>query len=356
MNGPVLIMAGGTGGHIFPGLSVAEALRERDVPVVWLGGRNGMENRLVPAQRIKLETIDFAGVRGKSLVTRLLAPLRLLRAVIQARRVLRKHAPRSVLSMGGYAAAPGGIAAWTSRIPVIVHEQNSVAGVTNRLLSKLARHSLTGFPDVFHGANAEWVGNPVRRSIAELDSPAERMTGRGEPVRVLVLGGSQGASSLNKMLPRALATLSAGRFEVRHQCGSHDIDDVQRAYADIGMKASVVSFIDDMADSYGWADLAVCRAGALTIAELSAAGLGAVLVPFPLAVDDHQTRNAKILVDIGAASMISEAELSPQTLASRIHQASASREALLTMASAARSLARPGAVERIVECCLEPSP
>ncbi|MEO6075338.1 MAG: undecaprenyldiphospho-muramoylpentapeptide beta-N-acetylglucosaminyltransferase, partial [Dokdonella sp.] len=313
MNGPVLIMAGGTGGHIFPGLSVAEALRERDVPVVWLGGRNGMENRLVPAQRIKLETIDFAGVRGKSLVTRLLAPLRLLRAVIQARRVLRKHTPRSVLSMGGYAAAPGGIAAWTSRIPVIVHEQNSVAGVTNRLLSKLARHSLTGFPDVFHGANAEWVGNPVRRSIAELAPPAERMTGRGEPVRVLVLGGSQGASSLNKMLPRALATLSAGRFEVRHQCGSHDIDDVQRAYADIGMKASVVSFIDDMADSYGWADLAVCRAGALTIAELSAAGLGAVLVPFPLAVDDHQTRNAKILVDIGAASIISEAELSPQT-------------------------------------------
>ncbi len=356
MNGPVLIMAGGTGGHIFPGLSVAQALRERDVPVVWLGGRNGMENRLVPAQRFKLETIDFAGVRGKSLATRLLAPLRLLRAVMQARQVLRKHAPRSVLSMGGYAAAPGGIAAWTARIPVIIHEQNSVAGVTNRLLSKLARHCLTGFPDVFRGPKAEWVGNPVRRSIAELAVPAERMAGRSEPVRLLVLGGSQGASSLNKMLPRALATLPAGRFQVRHQCGSRDIDDVRLAYAEIGVPASAVGFIEDMADSYGWADLAVCRAGALTIAELSAAGLGAVLVPFPLAVDDHQTLNAKILVDIGAASIISEAELAPESLASRILQASASRDALLTMANAARSLARPGAVERIVECCLEPSP
>ena len=355
MNGPVLIMAGGTGGHIFPGLSVAQALRERDVPVVWLGGRNGMENRLVPAQNITLETIDFAGVRGKSLVTRLLAPFRLLRAVIQARKVIREHAPRSVLSMGGYAAAPGGIAAWTTRIPVIVHEQNSVTGVTNRLLSKLARHSLTGFPNVFHGANAEWVGNPVRRSISDLASPAERMAGRGEGVRLLVLGGSQGASSLNKMLPRALATLPSGRFEVRHQCGSRDLDDVQRAYDDIGMKASVVSFIEDMADSYGWADLAVCRAGALTIAELSAAGLGAVLVPFPQAVDDHQTHNAKALVDAGAASIVSEAELTPESLAGRIQQASASRAVLLKMANAARSLARPGAVERIVECCLEPS-
>ena len=356
MNGPVLIMAGGTGGHIFPGLSVAQALRERDVPVVWLGGRNGMENRLVPAQSIKLETIDFAGVRGKSLATRLLAPLRLLRAVIQARRILRKHVPRSVLSMGGYAAAPGGIAAWTARIPVIVHEQNSVAGVTNRLLSKLARHSLTGFPDVFHGANAEWVGNPVRRSIAELAAPAERMKDRSGPVRLLVLGGSQGASSLNKMLPRALATLPAGRFEVRHQCGSRDVDDVQRAYADIDVEANAVSFIEDMADSYAWADLAVCRAGALTIAELSAAGLGAVLVPFPQAVDDHQTRNARILEDAGAATIISEVELAPESLAAQIQQSSCSRDSLLKMANAARSVARPGAVERIVECCLEASP
>ena len=354
MSGPVLIMAGGTGGHIFPGLSVAQALRERDVPVVWLGGRNGMENRLVPAHHITLETIDFAGVRGKSLATRLLAPLRLLRAVIQARKVIRKHAPRSVLSMGGYAAAPGGIAAWAARVPVIVHEQNSVAGVTNRLLSKLARHSLTGFPDVFHGANAEWVGNPVRRSISELASPSERMAGRSEGVRLLVLGGSQGASSLNKMLPCALARLPSGRFEVRHQCGSRDTDDVQRAYDDIGVKASAVNFIEDMADSYGWADLAVCRAGALTIAELSAAGLGAVLVPFPQAVDDHQTTNAKVLVGAGAATIITEAELSPESLASRIQQASVSRDGLLTMANAARSLARPGAIERIVTCCMEP--
>lgn len=356
MNGPVLIMAGGTGGHIFPGLAVAQSLRDRDVPVVWLGGRTGMENRLVPAQHIPLETVEFGGVRGKDFSTLLLAPLHLFRAVLQARRVISKHAPRSVLSMGGYAAAPGGIAAWTQRVPLIVHEQNSVAGFSNRLLSKLARHNLTGFPDVFDGPRTQWVGNPVRRSIAKLPAPADRFAGRNGPLRVLVLGGSQGAHSLNMMVPAALATLAQGRFDVRHQCGSRDVESAQQAYEKANVSASVASFIDDMADAYAWADIAICRAGALTIAELSAAGLGAVLIPFPQAVDDHQTRNAQSLVDVGAARLIADAQVNAQSLAALVDEVCSSRDALLTMASAARTLARPGAVERIVDCCLEPSP
>lgn len=356
MNGPVLIMAGGTGGHIFPGLSVAQELRERDVAVVWLGGRDGMENRLVPAQQIRLETVEFAGVRGKNFVTMLLAPLRLFRAVLQARRVISKHSPRSVLSLGGYAAAPGGIAAWTHRIPVIVHEQNSVAGFSNRLLSKLARHNLTGFPDVFDGRRAEWVGNPVRRSIAALPAPAQRFADRSGPLRILVLGGSQGARTLNAMVPAALATLAQGRYQVRHQCGSRDVVAVQQAYENVGVASKVVSFIDDMADAYGWSDFVICRAGALTIAELSAAGLGAVLIPFPQAVDDHQTRNARNLVDVGAARLIANADVTATSLAALVDDATSSRARLLAMANAARTLARPGAIERIVECCLEPAP
>lgn len=355
MSGPVLIMAGGTGGHIFPGLSVAQALRDRDVPVVWLGGPNGMENRLVPAQHIQLETVDFSGVRGKNLTTLLLAPLRLFRAVLQARRLISKHAPRSVLSMGGYAAAPGGIAAWTQRIPLIVHEQNSVAGFSNRLLSRLARHNLTGFPHVFAGRRAQWVGNPVRRSITELAVPAQRFAGRDGPIRVLVLGGSQGARTLNQIVPAALAGLAHGRFEVRHQCGGRDVEAVRSAYEHGGVSSNVVSFIDDMADAYGWADIAVCRAGALTVAELAAAGLGAVFVPFPQAVDDHQTRNARTVVDAGAARLIADADTSAESLAALIDGVCVSRQNLLAMANAARELARPGAVERIVECCLEPS-
>ncbi|MEO7917308.1 MAG: undecaprenyldiphospho-muramoylpentapeptide beta-N-acetylglucosaminyltransferase, partial [Dokdonella sp.] len=350
MNGPVLIMAGGTGGHIFPGLAVAQVLRERDVPVLWLGARSGMEGRLVPAQQISLETVDFGGIRGKSLSTRLLAPLRLLRAVMQARRVLRKHSPRSVLSMGGYAAAPGGIAAWTKRIPVIVHEQNSVAGFTNRLLAHIARKSLTGFPDVFHGPRAEWVGNPVRPTIAELPSPAQRFAERSGPLRLLVLGGSQGAKTLNANVPLAMATLSPDRFEVRHQCGVQHIDATQQAYNAASVRASVFSFIDDMAEAYGWADLVICRAGALTIAELSASGLGALLIPFPLAVDDHQTKNADALVKAGAARLIADSQVTPQALADLIDQACSSRTKLLAMAEAARTLTRAGAAQRIADC------
>lgn len=353
MSGPVLIMAGGTGGHIFPGLAVAQELRDRGVPVVWLGARNGMEGRLVPAQGIALESIDIGGLRGKGIATQLMAPLRLLRAVLQARALLKKHAPRSVLSMGGYVAAPGGIAAWLSRVPMIVHEQNSVPGLTNRILSVFARRVLTGFPDAFHGSKAEWVGNPVRRVISAIAAPTLRYADRSGPLRLLVIGGSQGAQTLNTQVPKALATLPGGRFEVRHQCGARHADAAQLAYDAAGVPASVVSFIDDMAEAYAWADLAICRAGALTIAELAAAGLPSVLVPFPQAVDDHQTHNAQALVDAKAARLIADRDVDAAGLAALINEISGDRGQLLAMAEAARKLARPGATERIAECCLE---
>lgn len=351
MTQPVLIMAGGTGGHIFPGLAVAQELRDRGVPVLWLGGRSGMEGRLVPAQGISLHTIEFSAVRGKSIGVKLMAPFRLLRAVMEARRLLRRLSPQSVLSMGGYAAAPGGIAAWLARIPLIVHEQNSVAGMANRLLARFAMRLLTGFPDVFDAPNVEWVGNPVRRSIGALAAPLQRYADRQGPLRLLVIGGSLGAQTLNVQVPPALAKLAHGRFEVRHQCGIRHADATQRAYADAGVDASVASFIDDMAEAYGWADLVVCRAGALTIAELAAAGLPALLIPYPHAVDDHQTRNARALVDAGAARCIADAAATPDKLALLLDELGSDRKRLAAMGQAARKLARPHATRRIADHC-----
>ena len=269
---PVLIMAGGTGGHIFPGLAVAECLRAQGVPVVWLGADGGMETKVVPAQRIELRTVAVGGLRGKGLKTRLLAPLMLVRALFASLRVLREVRPRSVLSMGGYVAGPGGVAAWLLRRPLLVHEQNRVAGFTNRKLAGIATRVMAGFADALPGA--EWVGNPVRAAITALPVPAVRMAERAGRPRLLVLGGSLGARALNLALPQALAQLPlAQRPEVVHQCGSRGLDEARQAYANAGVDAQVVAFIDDMAASYGWADLAVCRAGALTLAELTAAGL-----------------------------------------------------------------------------------
>lgn len=351
-NAPVLIMAGGTGGHIFPGLAVAECLRAQGVPVVWLGADGGMETRVVPAQRIKLCTIPVGGLRGKGLKTRLLAPLMLVRALFAALGVLRQVRPRSVLSMGGYVAGPGGVAAWLLRRPLLVHEQNRVAGFTNRKLAGIAKRVMTGFADALPGA--EWVGNPVRDVIHALPAPRQRMAGRVGRSRLLVLGGSLGARALNLALPQALAQLNpAQRPEVLHQCGTRGLEEAREAYAKAGVDAQVVAFIDDMAASYGWADLAVCRAGALTLAELTAAGLGAVLVPFPHAVDDHQTRNAEALVAVGAAVVMQESELDVQILAQRLASLLGDRSQLLTMAEAAHTLAKPDAANTIARACLE---
>jgi UDP-N-acetylglucosamine--N-acetylmuramyl-(pentapeptide) pyrophosphoryl-undecaprenol N-acetylglucosamine transferase len=349
---PVLIMAGGTGGHIFPGLAVADCLRAQGVPVVWLGAAGGMETKVVPAHRIELHTVVVGGLRGKGLKTRLLAPLMLLRALIASLAVLRKVKPRSVLSMGGYVAGPGGLAAWLLRCPLLVHEQNRVAGFTNRKLAGFAKRVLAGFADAL--PQAEWVGNPVRAVIAALPEPMQRMTARNGKPRLLVLGGSLGARALNLAVPQALAQLTPEqRPDVLHQSGNRGLDEAREAYAKAGVEAQVVPFIDDMAASYGWADLAVCRAGALTLAELTAAGLGAVLVPFPHAVDDHQTHNAEVLVVAGAAVVIQERDLDVQNLAQRLESLLGNRTQLLAMAEAARTLAKPDAADVIARACLE---
>jgi UDP-N-acetylglucosamine--N-acetylmuramyl-(pentapeptide) pyrophosphoryl-undecaprenol N-acetylglucosamine transferase len=349
---PVLIMAGGTGGHIFPGLAVADCLRAQGVPVVWLGAVGGMETKVVPAHQIELYTVAVGGLRGKGIKTRLLAPLMLLRALFASLAVLRQVKPRSVLSMGGYVAGPGGLAARLLRRPLLVHEQNRVAGFTNRKLAGFAKRVLAGFADAL--PQAEWVGNPVRAAIAALPAPGQRMAARDGKPRLLVLGGSLGARALNLAMPQALAQLTpAQRPDVLHQSGSRGLDEAREAYAKAGVEAQVVAFIDDMAGSYGWADLAVCRAGALTLAELTAAGLGAVLVPFPHAVDDHQTRNAEVLVAVGAAAVIQERELDVHVLAQRLESLLGDRPMLLAMAEAARTLAKPDAADVIARACLE---
>lgn len=352
--GTVLIMAGGTGGHIFPGLAVAEALRARGVPVAWLGAAGAMETRLVPAAGIELHTLAIGGLRGKSLATLLLAPFRLLRAVFGALSLLRATKPRAVVSFGGFAAGPGGIAAVLRRTPLLVHEQNRVAGFTNRVLARFARRVLAGFPDVLD--RAEWVGNPVRAEIAALPAPEQRLSGRTGPARLLVLGGSLGAAALNRALPAALARLAPDlRPSVLHQCGRNHADATRAGYRDAGIEAEVEPFIADMASAYGSADLVVCRAGALTLAELAAAGSASILVPYPHAVDDHQTRNAEFLVECGAAALLPEAQLDPARLAELLNELLGDRERLRAMAIAARACARPDAARAVADACLEVS-
>ncbi len=348
---PVLIMAGGTGGHIFPGIAVAHELERRRVPVIWLGGKTGLETRLVPQHGIALEKIDITGVRGKGLGALLALPMRLGGAVLAARRILNKHAPRSALALGGYAAAPGGIAARLMRVPLVVHEQNRIPGRTNRLLAKKAARVLTGFDGVFPGA--EWVGNPVRESIAAIAPPEQRFAGRNGALKLLVLGGSQGAQSLNTALPEVLRERGAKRpVEVRHQCGEAHFDMARNAYLAAGIEADVVAFEKDMAAAYAWADLVICRSGALTLAELAAAGAPAILVPFPHAVDDHQTRNAEAMVAAGGARLVAEGADFAGRLG-KVFEAIGERNRLLAMAKSARTLAKPHAAARIAEACLE---
>lgn len=352
MSAPIMIMAGGTGGHIFPGIAVAKELRKRGIPVVWLGGKTGLETRLVPQAGFELETIAFSGVRGKGLMTLVMAPWRLLRAVFAARAVMRRVRPASVLSMGGYAAAPGGIAAWFARVPLVVHEQNRVAGFANRLLARFARRVLGGFADGL--PNAEWVGNPVRAEIAALPAPRERIADRDGALRVLVLGGSQGAMSLNTLLPQVFQRRRHSlHLAIRHQCGARHLEKTVSVYAAADVAAEVAAFIDDMAAAYAWADLVICRAGALTLAELCAAGVGALLVPYPAAVDDHQTRNAEVLVQAGAARRVAEDDDFIKNLGAQLDDLARERFRLLTMANAARALARPDAATRIADICVE---
>ena len=350
---PVLILAGGTGGHIFPGLAVARALRERGVPVRWLGAEGGMETRLVPQHGIEIDTIAVRGVRGKGAATLLAAPFRLLGAVGAAGRIIARLRPAAVVSFGGFAAGPGGLAARLARVPLIVHEQNRAPGMTNRVLARMAARVLTGFPETFHTVREQVVGNPVRAEIAAIAPPDARFATRSGPLRLLVLGGSQGARALNAAVPQAVAALPPGiEIEICHQSGERLHAEALEAYARADVRADVRPFIADMAQAYAAADLVVCRAGALTLAEVCAAGVGSLLVPFPAAVDDHQTRNAEYLVERGAAYLLPQGEDLAAQITARISEL-ADRAALLPLARAARRIARPDAAADVATIVIE---
>ncbi len=349
---PVLIAAGGTGGHVYPALAVAEVLRQRDIPVVWLGTPGGLEARVVPAAGIDIEWVNVTGLRGKNILETLLAPLKLIRSMAQAWSVFRRWQPSAVLGMGGFVAGPGGLMALLCRRPLIIHEQNSVAGLTNRLLSRFARHVFTAFPDVFKSSvHEEQIGNPIRADFSGLGDPAARLQ-RSGPCRLLVVGGSRGARTLNQVVPEAVATLGID-LQVRHQTGLDEHAATSERYQEKQLDAEVVPFIEDMVDAYGWADVMLCRAGAMTVSELTAAGLGSVLVPYPHAVDDHQKSNALWLVQAGAATMILDQDLDAGSLAEVLTPLCSNRQTLADMAKKARALYRQGAAERVADALLE---
>jgi UDP-N-acetylglucosamine--N-acetylmuramyl-(pentapeptide) pyrophosphoryl-undecaprenol N-acetylglucosamine transferase len=350
-----LIMAGGTGGHVYPALALARELRTRSWQVIWLGTQRGLEARVVPAENFPIEWLGIGGLRGKGWLTWLAAPLKLARSLITALGVMRRHQPTVVVGMGGFVSGPGGLAAWLTRRPLLIHEQNAIAGYTNRCLARLAVEVYAAFPDAFgNGVVTHVIGNPVRREIASLPPPAQRFAQRGGPIRILVFGGSLGAARLNGVLPHALARL-AGRIaiDVRHQSGERWIDSTRRAYREAGVAARVTPYIEDMAEGYGWADLVICRAGALTVSELAAAGVGAILVPLPIAVDDHQTHNARFLVGEGAALLISDRDFTAERLAAELLTLCAGRGRLIAMAERARLLARTSATTELADACAQ---
>ena len=353
MNQRILIMAGGTGGHVFPALAVARSLRDKGVEVTWLGTQRGLESRVVPENAFPIEYISIAGLRGNGVLGWVLAPFRLVYAITQSLGVMRRIKPGAVLGMGGFVTGPGGVASWLTRTPLLVHEQNAVGGLTNCLLSHIANIVMQAFPNTFaEKVHAEVTGNPVREDIATLPTPAERFENRSGPLRILVIGGSLGALALNKAVPAAIAMLGDMQTEVRHQCGSKTHEETVEYYKQAGVEASIEPFISDMAAAYAWADLVICRAGALTIAELAAAGVASILVPFPHAVDDHQTINGQYLEQAGAAILIQQHELDAGVLAGVLKEFGDSRDRLLQMAVSARQQAYTNATDLVVERCM----
>ncbi len=345
----LVVMAGGTGGHIMPGLAVAEHLHRQGWRVAWLGNPDGMEARLVPKRGYEMAWVRFSALRGKGLLRKLLLPFNLLRGFWQARRELKRLQPDVVLGMGGFISFPGGMMSSWLGIPLVLHEQNSVAGLANRVLAGVADRILTGFPHVLK--KADWSGNPVRPEIAALPPPAARYAQHRGPLRLLVFGGSLGAAILNETVPQALALLPEDqRPEVVHQSGEKHIESLRHRYEQAGVKAHLVPFIEDMAGAYDWADVVLCRAGALTVAELAAAGVASILVPFPAAVDDHQTANARFLSSVGAAILLRQDDLTPERLAL---MGNLSRDQLLQMAEKARALAKPDATADVARACEE---
>ncbi len=353
--GAVLIAAGGTGGHVYPALAVAEALRARGIRVTWLGTRRGIEARVVPAAGIPIDWVTIRGLRGSGALGWLLLPWRVPVAMFQSWRVLRRRRPVSVLAMGGFVAGPAGVVARLMRRRLVVHEQNAVAGLTNRWLALVADTVLCGLPGAFGALpGARHVGNPVRTAILNLPAPSARLAGRGGRLRLLVIGGSQGARVFNEVVPQALARLPAGsRPEVRHQCGAGAGAATGDAYRHAAVEAQVGEFIEDMAAAYAWSDLVLCRAGAMTVAELAAAGAASILVPFPYAADDHQSANARYLAERDAAVLVPQTGFDPAHLAELLAGFAANRELLVRMAENARACAMPDAAETVATLCVE---
>jgi UDP-N-acetylglucosamine--N-acetylmuramyl-(pentapeptide) pyrophosphoryl-undecaprenol N-acetylglucosamine transferase len=359
---PVIITAGGTGGHVFPALAVADYLAEKGIPLLWLGSSHGLEARVVPAKGYELITIKIGGLRGKGIWRRIVVIAQLSIALPKILVLLARVRPAAMLGMGGFVSGPAGVAAWLMRVPLLIHEQNAIAGLTNRLLAPLATRVMQAFPGTFvDDRHAFHTGNPVRRDILDIEPPQSRLTGRNSAMRILVIGGSQGASSLNCALPLALADFESGSVEVWHQSGERERDATATSYKAQGTAAKVEAFIEQMSKAYAWADIVVCRSGALTVSELSAAGVASVLVPFPLAVDDHQTANGRYLSDKDASVLVCEPPADrdsvSQPLAERLAQIlaqfSATRSRLVEMACRARQLAVPDATRRVGDLCME---
>ena len=356
MSRTLMIMAGGTGGHIYPAISVADYLREQGWRIVWLGSKAGMEARIVPPKGYAMAWIRFSGLRNKGLLRALMLPFNLLIACWQSARAIFAHRPDVVLGMGGYVAFPGGLMAALLQRPLVIHEQNSVAGLTNRVLARIAKRALMTFPNAFKNNKlqntAQWVGNPTRADICGLPLPETRYSARSGRLNVMVLGGSQGAAVLNDTLPKAMALLpEAQRPQLTHQSGAAHIDALRAAYAAAGVQAEALAFIDDMAVRYAAADLVICRAGASTVTEIANVGVAAIFVPLPWAVDDHQTTNAKFLVGLGAAILIPQAVFTPEKVAGLLRELT--RGKLLEMARAARTAAKPDATRVVGDICAE---
>lgn len=357
LRSPVMIFAGGTGGHVFPALAVAKQIEQQSVPIVWVGTKRGIEAKVVPNAGYKIEWIAVKGLRGKSFVTYLLAPFKLAFASMQVIWLLLKHRPCAVLGMGGFVAGPGGLIAVLLRKPLIIHEQNAIAGLTNRLLAPFAKRILTGFPSTFVRNNVEVLGNPVRAEINELQREHEIAEPEHRALRILVVGGSLGAQALNETVPAALSqvmsSLSAEMHpEIWHQSGEKKHQSTLQQYEQYGVTSKVDAFIENMQEAYAWADLVVCRAGAITVAELSIAGVGAIFIPYPYAVDDHQSANAAALVNAGAALMLVEKELTAHSLARTLQDLIINRAKLRTFAKAITAFAKPQAAKDVANVCV----
>ncbi|VAW69615.1 UDP-N-acetylglucosamine--N-acetylmuramyl-(pentapeptide) pyrophosphoryl-undecaprenol N-acetylglucosamine transferase [hydrothermal vent metagenome] len=352
--GPVMIMAGGTGGHVYPALAIADELKQRGVAVIWLGTRKGIEARLVPEAGIEVDWLGMSGVRGKGAFTLLFAPLKIIIACSQAFKILKKRRPSVVLGMGGFVSAPGGLMAALVRIPLLIHEQNAVPGMSNRLLAKIAWRVMEAFPGSFkhrQGKPSLHVGNPVRREIFSLPAPEQRWQGRSGALRILVFGGSLGAARLNEVVPQACARIAENKpLTIRHQAGAGNFEQTKKNYAELNLSVEVVEYMDDMAQMYAWADLLICRAGAMTIAEIAAAGVASVLVPYPYAVDDHQTFNARYLSDKKAAILIKQDDMNVDALVQILN--GIDRPQALDMSIRARQLAMADSTRLVSDACM----